>query len=102
MKKFMLLLAMVTFVASLAYAADPPAEVKYETKMGTVTFSHPAHQGKVPDCTTCHHKGLEAGACKTCHNDGAAVNAKKAYHGQCKDCHAKEGGPAGCKDCHVK
>ncbi|PLX82856.1 MAG: hypothetical protein C0617_13380 [Desulfuromonas sp.] len=106
MKRFITILMVVAFVAAgslAAFATDPPAEVKYETKMGTITFDHTVHQGKVADCTACHHNGVDKGSCKSCHGvDAAAPKAKDAFHKQCKGCHKKEGGPTGCKGCHVK
>jgi cytochrome c553 len=103
MKKLLLALMLVAFASTVAIAAEGPAEVKFDAKMGTVTFNHAGHQGTVTDCTTCHHKGLEAGTCKSCHGvDPAAPKTKDAYHNLCKGCHDKKGGPTGCKDCHKK
>lgn len=105
MKK-LLILFIVTAVfgtAFLAIAADKPASVSYEVKMGTVTFDHTKHEG-LTDCATCHHTGDQQ-SCKTCHLDkkGDAPKAKDAFHKSCKDCHKKEGkGPTKCKECHVK
>lgn len=104
MKKILVLLAVFAIVGSalVAIAADKgPAEVKYEVKMGTVTFDHAAHQGAT-DCATCHHTG-EYAPCKSCHDGSKAPKAKDAYHKNCKDCHKKEKkGPTKCKECHVK
>jgi len=107
MKKLVVLLAVVAFVATsmVALANNGPAEVKYDTKMGTITFNHASHQAAFKDCATCHHKGLDAGSCKTCHlaKKGDAPKAKDAYHKQCKGCHKKmKKGPTKCKECHVK
>lgn len=104
MKKLLLAMMVVAFASAVAFAAEGPAEIKFEAKMGTVTFNHADHQGVVTDCTTCHHKGVEAGTCKSCHGvDPAAPKSKDAYHDQCKGCHQEKGaGPTGCKDCHVK
>jgi len=108
MKKLVVLLAVIAFVATtsmVAFANNGPAEVKYEVKMGTVTFNHAAHQKQFSDCTKCHHKGIDAGACKTCHlaKKGDAPKAKDAFHKQCKGCHKKmKKGPTKCKECHVK
>jgi len=106
MKRFITILLAVTFLASgalIAFADNGPAEVKLEASMGTVTFQHQAHQARVADCTTCHHKGVEAGACTSCHGVKAeAPKAKDAFHKLCKGCHADKGGPTGCKDCHKK
>jgi len=103
MKKLLFAVLLVCFAAGIAVAADGPAQVTYDTKMGAVSFDHAAHKAKVSDCNTCHHKGVEAGACKACHGvDPAAPKAKDAFHDQCKGCHQKMSGPTGCKDCHKK
>jgi hypothetical protein len=106
MKKIVILLVVVGFVATtamFAMANNGPAEVKLEASMGTVTFPHAEHQEKVADCTTCHHNGVDAGKCSSCHGvDAAAPKAKKAFHKLCKDCHKKQDGPTKCKGCHVK
>ncbi len=104
MKKFLVLLAVFSIVGSalVVMAADKgPAEVKYEVKMGTVTFPHEAHQG-LTDCAACHHTGDYA-QCKSCHDGSKAPKAKDAYHKNCKDCHKEsKKGPTKCKECHVK
>ncbi|PLX99982.1 MAG: hypothetical protein C0622_09735 [Desulfuromonas sp.] len=104
MKKLVVMLIVAAFVgtAFVAVASDNgPAEVKYEVKMGTVTFNHTAHQG-LTDCATCHHTEGYA-ACKSCHDGTKAPKAKDAYHKNCKDCHKEKGqGPTKCKECHVK
>ncbi|MDT8420020.1 MAG: cytochrome c3 family protein [Desulfuromonadales bacterium] len=105
MKKLVVLFAVLAFVASVAVAVavDAPADdvVLKGGKMGAITFSHAKHAAN--DCTTCHHKGVEAGTCTTCHGvDKAAPDAKKAFHDQCKGCHKDNGGPTKCKECHVK
>lgn len=106
MKKLIVLLAVVALVASVAvaFAGGPEkVELNKEGKMGVVAFDHAAHQGKVDDCTKCHHKGTDAGTCTSCHGvDSAAPAAKKAFHDQCKGCHKDMGGPTKCKECHVK
>jgi hypothetical protein len=107
MKRLITVLLAVAFLAAgtlAAVAADKgPAEIKLEAKMGTVTFNHAAHQGKVADCATCHHKGVEAGKCTGCHGVKAeAPAAKDAFHKQCQGCHKEKGGPTSCKDCHKK
>jgi len=106
MKRLMLALVAVAFLAagSLAFADNGPADITLEGgKMGQIAFGHAAHQAKVTDCTTCHHKGLDAGKCTSCHGaDAAAPKAKDAFHKQCQGCHKEQGGPTGCKDCHKK
>lgn len=112
MKKMIVLFAVVAFVASTAVfaIAAKPAKVELKGgKMGVVSYDHAAHEGKVADCTKCHHKGVteESGPeakCTSCHGvDAAAPKAKKAFHDQCKGCHkAEKAGPTKCKECHVK
>jgi cytochrome c553 len=106
MKKIIVLLAVISLVAvtsMFALADNGPAEIKLEASMGAVTFQHAAHQGRVADCATCHHKGLETPKCTACHGvDAAAPDAKKAFHDSCKECHKKMSGPTKCKECHIK
>lgn len=105
MKKLVILLVVVGFVAGTALFAaanNGPAEIKLEASMGTVTFNHAAHQAKVSDCKTCHHKGVEAGACRSCHDGTKAPKAKDAFHKRCKGCHKEQNGPTKCKECHKK
>ena len=103
MKKMLFVLLLVAFAATAAFAVEGPPQVKFDTKMGTVTFDHAAHQTRVADCQTCHHKGVDAGTCKSCHGvDPAAPKLKDAFHTMCKGCHQDKGGPTGCKDCHKK
>lgn len=102
MKRIAVILSSVAFltVATLAMAAGP-AEIKMANKMGEITFNHQAHQGKVADCKSCHHKGVDAGKCTSCHGaKPEAPAAKDAFHKQCKGCHQEKGGPTSCKDCH--
>jgi cytochrome c553 len=105
MKKLILLLIIeiVVTTALVAIAANGPAEIKMETKMGDISFAHAQHQNKISDCTECHHKGTDIPNCTGCHGakEGVAA-AKKAFHDQCKGCHKKSGGPTKCKGCHVK
>jgi len=106
MKRIVVAFLTVAFVAVCAFGvvAGEKGEATYPfpTKMGTVTFQHQAHQGRVADCATCHHKGVEAGACHSCHDGTKAPKFKDAAHKLCKDCHKKMNGPTGCKDCHKK
>lgn len=105
MKKLLILfvVAAVFGTAFLAIAADKPAQVTYEVKMGNVSFDHTKHEG-VTDCATCHHTEGEA-SCKSCHmkKKGDAPKAKDAFHKNCKGCHKDmKKGPTKCKECHVK
>ncbi len=105
MKKALVLLVVAAFAATVCVSvasAKMPSVVKYDTKLGTVTFDHGAHKSQ--GCKTCHHKGLSAGTCKDCHGvDDAAPSAKDAFHKQCKGCHKEmDKGPTKCRECHVK
>ncbi|MBZ5639134.1 MAG: cytochrome c family protein [Acidobacteriia bacterium] len=99
-------------------AADIPADkatIKFDTKMGTVTFPHKAHVDKGAKCEECHHT-LKAGeapqACTACHGKepkGQVPKMMDAAHKLCKGCHEKSvaaGKKApdskNCKSCHVK
>ena len=104
MKKFFAVLILVAFVgiAANVVANNGPAEVKFDTKMGAVTFGHADHQAAVADCTTCHHNGIDNGSCRSCHDGNKAPSFKDAAHKLCKDCHKDNAGPTKCKGCHVK
>ena len=89
MKKLVIVLMLITFVAAVAYAADT---VTYDGgKKGAVTFDHKAHGAKF-ECSKCHE------------GTPAKVDAeeKKAGHAVCKDCHKANSGPTKCGSCHVK
>jgi len=88
MKKLLVVLMLVAFAATVAYAAD---EVKFEAKNGTVTFNHKAH-GEKFGCEACH-QGEPA---------KIAVDKDAAHGAVCKDCHKEKGGPTKCGDCHKK
>lgn len=104
MKKMLVLLAIVAFVASTAFVAvadNGPASIKMDVKMGAITLDHAKHQG-LTECATCHHTGDYA-SCKSCHDaKPEAPKSKNAFHKLCKDCHKKQNGPTKCKGCHVK
>jgi len=104
MKKLITVLIMVAFVAVAAnvVANNGPAEVKFDTKKGTVTFNHAKHQSAVADCAKCHHNGVENGSCRTCHDGAKAPAFKNAAHKACKACHKGNNGPTKCNGCHVK
>lgn len=88
MKKLLIVVMLVAFAATAAYAADV---VKFEAKNGTVTFNHKAHGEKL-GCDACH-QGTPA----------KIVVDKAAAHGAvCKSCHKAKGGPTKCGDCHKK
>jgi len=117
-KKAVLLVAGLFLIGMLASAAEIPAgkeTIKFDTKMGTVTFPHKAHVEKGAKCEDCHHavKGMEAkNLCSDCHSateaKGNALKLKDAVHKTCGDCHAKtvaagkKAPGKECKACHVK
>lgn len=104
MKKLIVLLSVVAFVASVSVVIAADSIEFAGGKMGKVSFDHKAHQGVADDCTKCHHAGVDAGKCTSCHGvDAAAPKAKNAFHDQCKGCHKEmKKGPTKCKECHVK
>jgi hypothetical protein len=92
MKRIVVLVVLVLFVASPVIAADM---VTLKAKMGDVTFNHKAHS--------------EQNACKTCHPTEPAgkfsLGGKEPAHKLCTGCHAeKKMGPQSskCMDCHKK
>jgi len=92
------------FEALLAQKA--PEKMVFPSKMGNVTFDHPAHVKRANnDCAACHdklfpqstaplnykagiHKTAEAAktSCGGCHNPGGAAFETKA---NCAKCHVK-------------
>lgn len=102
MQKIIVLFAGSLFALSVVFAvAAAPTEITLSNNKGDVTFPHVRHQGMFPDCTTCHHNGIEAPKCTGCHDGKAGVaDAKKIFHARCKGCHRKAGGPTKCKECH--
>jgi len=88
MKKLVIALMLVTFAATVAFAAD---SVTYENKKGNITFNHKMHQEKLADCAKCH-EGTPA---------KIDVKGMKAGHALCKDCHTKtDKAMAKCDFCH--
>jgi hypothetical protein len=96
-KTFAALFAAVALsFASIATAAEPPADIKLPAKPGAVTFSHKTHSAL--KCTQCHK--TDAGG--DIEGIGADMNKDKA-HAACQDCHKKQAkGPQKCADCHKK
>lgn len=89
MKKLVVAVLMILFVASLAGAADM---MTIKTKQGDVTFNHKVH-GESLKCNTCHTKG----------EPGKLTLGRDAAHKLCKGCHeTKKAGPVKCFDCHKK
>lgn len=118
MRKVALIVAVLFVAGMIALAADIPAgkeTIKFETKMGTVTFPHKAHAEKVGKCTECHHTTKEGEAvkpCSACHDakeaKDKAPKLQDAVHKMCKGCHektvaaGKKAPSKDCKSCHVK
>ncbi len=118
MKKLIVMLMVVAFVATAAVAMAQdkgPAVIKLTNK-GTVTFNHTAHQAAAT-CDDCHkstaNHPADTAKCSSCHRKSDSKADKKAYkkamHKNCIDCHKaanKKNGdkkaPTGCKKCHVK
>ena len=122
MRSYLILLAALMCLPGVVLAGEPviPSDkevIKFETKLGTVTFLHKMHADlAVTECTTCHH-AFKAGdervkACHECHGskDGETPKVKTAFHSTCIGCHeytvahGEEAGPLEkkCKLCHVK
>lgn len=99
------ILALVALTAAVGLQDDV---VKYESKLGTVTFNHKAHVDMGTTCKTCHHTlaedtGTPDKKCTECHTGDSDVKVKDAYHKACQGCHKEQkAGPTKCKECHVK
>ncbi len=110
LKKVFAVVAVLCFIAAVAYAAAPDSIV-LKASNGDVTFNHKKHS-TIPNvaCKNCHHTMTGATVdkkCSECHKaaaEGKTPSMKDASHKTCKDCHKKMGkGPAvKCTDCHVK
>ena len=110
--RFMLRLAPTVLAAAGLvglYAAEEPAKLVFQSKMGNVSFDHKKHVERAKkDCKTCHpaqwpqdakaplnfkvgmHKPAEAKktSCAACHHAGGAAFAST---GNCNKCHVKAG-----------
>lgn len=91
--------------------------IKFDTKLGIVTFAHKKHADlSITECSTCHHD-LELNdtvvkPCHECHQHKSKepAKAKTAFHNRCTGCHeytvagGQNAGPLKkkCKLCHVK
>ena len=130
-KKLLVLLAAITLTMSFALkisksaASDdnkgPEEMVLNSEGKKPAKFPHAAHQKKLSDCGTCHHKEVDGkrvalgsdelamiAKCDSCHNADFPNEKLRQWkdigHGQCKDCHNKmkdEGAPTKCTDCHA-
>ena len=73
--------------------------------MKPVIFNHAIHEGKVEDCTTCHHTG-DPVACTTCHTvegkaEGNYITLERAMHAtNIKKRPECEVTPQSCVSCH--
>jgi hypothetical protein len=75
MKKLIIVIMLVAFAFTVAYAADT---VTYENEKGTVTFDHKTH-GEKMECTACH-EGTPA---------KIYIDKKAAQGDSFKGCHKK-------------
>ena len=119
--KFFILILFSLFVSNvMAEEMKIPADkevIKFETKLGIVTFAHQKHANlSITQCTTCHHKKQPAETvmkpCHECHQHKSKQpkKAKIIFHARCTGCHeytASSGQNAGplqekCKLCHIK
>ena len=118
---FVVLISFFTFTVMAAELTIPGDKdvIKFDTKLGVVTFAHQKHAGlSIAECTTCHHKIQPADTivkpCHDCHKHDAkskeVIKTSKAFHVRCIGCHeytAADGQNAGplkkkCKLCHIK
>ncbi len=109
MRRMLAVLGGLLAVSMWVFAAEVPADKKFETKQGTVMFSHSLHEKAGAQCSDCHHsKEAEGKPCSACHTKDSKVKLFNAIHGKiCKDCHAKQAAagkktPKACNDCHKK
>jgi len=128
-KKTLVLLVVTALTLSLALAVSSSfaeqdkgsAEIMLNVDgKKPATFPHAAHQERISDCGTCHHKDAEGkrtpisegdaiAKCDTCHNADFANEKLRKWkdigHGLCKTCHTKmkaDGAPTKCGACHPK
>ena len=111
----------LTVSMSVAYADKGPAEITLNTDgKKPAVFPHAAHQEKLGDCGTCHHKDVDdkrtpiaegdaVDKCDSCHNADFKNEKLREWkdigHGLCKACHTKmkaDGAPTKCGGCHPK
>ena len=107
---FIVLASLVSLLAFNIAQATLPEVIEFESKTGSVRFSHAHHAGiEEISCGDCHHMGMDK-SCHDCHKQGATgslLNAREALHRQCMGCHKEDqqaGKPTGpvnkCKGCH--
>ena len=98
---------------------DDKLVIRFDSKLGDVTFAHKKHADlRITECKTCHHM-LQPGdhvmkPCHDCHRHKATdpdpPKTKQALHTRCIGCHeytvasGMQAGPGKkkCKLCHVK
>jgi hypothetical protein len=88
MKKLIIVIMLVAFAFTVAYAADT---VTYENKKGTVTFDHKTH-GEKMDCAACFYGEPPKIDIEM------VVAMVESFIG----CKKKKSGPTKCNDCHKK
>ncbi|BCR06584.1 c-type cytochrome [Desulfuromonas versatilis] len=102
-KVLALLGTLVGFAVAAPAAQRGASTIDLPARLGVIHFPHQVHQDRVGDCSTCHHKGVEAGACNSCHDiDPRPPKARDAFHKVCRSCHEKQGGPTACNGCHFR
>ncbi|KPK33534.1 MAG: hypothetical protein AMK70_09360 [Nitrospira bacterium SG8_35_1] len=112
----------LALAVSMSFASDKgEAEITLNADgKKPAVFPHAAHQEKLGDCGTCHHKDVDGkrtpiaegdavAKCDSCHNADFANETLRTWkdigHGQCKACHTEmkdQGAPTKCGDCHPK
>ena len=119
-KVFLTFLLPLFFSNAMAVDLQIPEDkeiIRFETKLGIVTFAHKNHAGlSITICSTCHHKIAPGDTVvKPCHEfhhhkSKDVLKTSKALHARCKGCHeytAAGGQKAGplkqkCRLCHIK
>lgn len=104
MKKLLLLVAVLVFVAVTAAVAVPPGKTLTfdKSSMGNVEFSGKIHKEAGVSCKECHNKEMFPKMKK----GTVEITMKKIYAGDlCGKCHNGERAflaKKSCKRCHVK
>ena len=103
-----LLLALAIAAGSAALLAQkPPEKLVFPTKMGNVTFDHPAHVKRANNnCAACHDKLFPQSATAPLNYKTGIHKTAEAAKTSCGACH-NPGGPSfetkgNCAKCHVK
>jgi len=105
-KAVVFIVAVSTAVVIVLSAAEAPAKIVFESKMGNVTFDHAAHSKRVKeDCKVCHDKLFPQSRAPLNYKEGMHKPAE-AKRISCGACH-RPGGEAfqsqgNCNRCHVK